>query len=144
VQHLVERLEHHTHAAPADDLQDFVMPQPAEGVCPSGGGQEVQRQLVPTGRFGSRRAGIPFVPRARLLSQGRLFQETPRLLVGLEQRLDPPAQARVAGTGFFEIGRPLGRVALLQRDGEDALFVHLSVPCGKARFPPSFHAQSRS
>ena len=45
VQLLVERPQHDAHAALADDLQDLVMPQPAERIRPPRRGQEVERDV---------------------------------------------------------------------------------------------------
>jgi hypothetical protein len=65
---------------------------------------------------------------SRLLPRGRggvrLLEEYPRLLVGLEQLLDLPAQVRLPGAGAIQKGGTLRRVGEVQRLLEELAFGH--------------------
>ena len=95
--------EDHAHAAFADLLQQLV------------------RTDERAGPLGQRRLGGRQVDRGAELG-GRLFQEAVRIVVGLEQGLDPRAESGVAADGLVQERGPLGR-RLLAGSQEDRFHV---------------------
>ena len=78
----------------------------------------------PADAVGRRPGGVSRRPRRR----DRPVEDAEGLFVGREQALNPLAEGDVVGAGLFQEGQTIGRERLLQRGGEQRLFVHRPGP----------------
>ena len=139
VQHLVEGPEHDAEAAPTEDLQHLVMPEPAERAGSAGWGQEGRAARRPGadsigGRLQGRRARVPgsgqglggtwSTPGTH--GRGRA-EETALRVMGAEQRFDSFPQLGIAPARLVQVGRAGGLVRQLGGLKED----HLSRASGR-------------
>src|SRR5262249_4707115 len=69
---------------------------------------------------------------------GRPVEELAGTLVSRQQRLDLPAQGRIAGADLVQVGGPCGGVVNVQRGAKDGLFAHDQASAGADNLSPLF------
>ncbi len=120
VQLVVERPQHHPHAALADDFENLVMTQAAERTRRIRRRQEVQLRVV---TLRCRRK----VDRRRVWE----VHKAAELLVLGQQGLHALPQCGVPGAGRIEPGGPVGGIGLVQRSSKDFTLGHGVTPWRK-------------
>jgi hypothetical protein len=132
---LVEALEHHAHAATANDFQDLVMIESAQRIRPLRRGQEARDWdgRVAAGTFSLSLVAFRAIRLVAVLrgaisrsagfvcdvARERLLHEAADLRMGIQQPLHLAAQIGVVPASLVEVGGPLGRAGFSQGGEED-------------------------